>query len=339
MQTVEITGPRQAVVSERPEPDAAGDVVKVEVLVAPMCTEWQSWRAGKPGHELGHEAVGIVVDAAQSTRLKRGDRVIAMPHWGCGECPACRSGDHIHCTEQRDLLAETGSTCGLGGYAQFLLKPDYLLYPVPADISNDHAAMALCALGPSFTAMQRMQVTADDTVLVSGCGAVGLGAIVNARTLGARVIALELNPYRIDLARALGAEHVLDPRAPDLLAQVQAMTGGYGVDAAIETSNNAAAPPVVLELVRSRGRLAFVTWSGALPVNRITGKGIDIFGAWHWNHDRYGSQMMQRVRDAAPLLDVLTTHRFALSDVSDAFALQETGRCGKVLLYPAGVPS
>ena len=334
--TVEITGPREARVSEQPDPQAAGDVVKVQVLVAPMCTEWQSWRTGKAGHELGHEAVGIVVDAAQSTRLKVGDRVIAMPHWGCGKCPACRSGEHIHCTEQRDLLAETGSSCGLGGYAQYLLKPDYLLYPVPDDISTDHAAMALCALGPSFTAMERMQVSAADTVLVSGCGAVGLGAIVNARTIGARVIALELNPYRIELARALGAEHVLDPLAPNLLDQIRALTSGYGVDAAIETSNNEAAPPVVLELVRPRGRLSFVTWSGALPVNRITGKGLDIFGSWHWNHDRYGTQMMQRVRDARPLLDLLATHRFALDEVSEAFALQETGRCGKVLLYPNG---
>ncbi len=159
-----------------------------------MCTEWQSWRAGKTGKELGHEAVGVVVDAAQSTRLKVGDRVIAMPHWGCGVCPTCCEGEHIHCTDQRDILAETGSASGLGGYAQYLIKPDYLLYPVPNDISTDHAAMALCALGPSFTAMERMRVSVDDNVLVSGCGAVGLGAIVNARTLGARVIALEPHP-------------------------------------------------------------------------------------------------------------------------------------------------
>lgn len=337
--TVEITGPRHAHLSEHAEPQAAGDVVKVKVLVAPMCTEWQSWRAGKAGHELGHEAVGVVVDAAQSTTLKVGDRVIAMPHWGCGTCPACRSGEHIHCTNQRDLLAETGSECGLGGYGQFLLKPDYLLYPVPDDIATDHAAMALCALGPSFTAMERMGVSPADTVLVSGCGAVGLGAIVNARTIGARVIALEFNPYRVELAQKLGAAHVIDPRASDLIDQIKALTGGYGVDAAIETSNNEAVPPIVIELVRPRGRLSFVTWSGTLPVPRITGKGLDVFGAWHWNHDKFGPQMMQRVRDARPLLDLLTTHRFALADVGEAFALQETGQCGKVLLYPHGAPS
>ena len=338
IRSVEIAGPRLASVTERPDPLAADDIVKIRILVAPMCTEWQGWRAGTHSCELGHEAVGVVVDAAKSKRLKVGDRVIVMPHAGCGECPACLAGEHIHCTEQRDLLAETGSTTGIGTYAEYLLKPDYLLYPVPEDIETDHAAMAVCALGPSFTAMQRMGVGASDTVVISGCGAVGLGAVVNARTSGARVIALELNPYRAELARSLGAEHVLDPRAPDLVEQVRALTNGYGADAALETSNNPAAPPVVLELVRARGRLAFVTWSGDLPVKRITGKGVDIFGCWHWNHELNGEPMMQRVRDARPLLDKLTTHRFALADVAEAFALQETGHCGKVLLYPESVP-
>lgn len=335
--SVEIAGPRLAAVTERPDPHAGEDIVKIRILVAPTCTEWQGWRAGTHSCELGHEAVGVVVDAAQSKRLKTGDRVIVMPHAGCGECPACLAGEHIHCTNQRDLLVETDSTTGIGTYADYLLKPDYLLYPVPDDIETDHAAMAVCALGPSFTAMQRMGLRPAETIVISGCGAVGLGAIVNARTTGARVIALELNPYRAELARSLGAEHVLDPRAPDIIEQIRALTNGYGADAALETSNNPAAPPVVLELVRARGRLAFVTWSGDLPVKRITGKGVDIFGCWHWNHDLNGEAMMQRVRDARPLLDKLTTHRFAMADVADAFALQETGHCGKVLLYPQGI--
>jgi len=322
-------------VQERPEPKAAGDIVKVKLLICPMCTEWQTWRAGKESHEIGHEGVGVVVDAAQSTTLKVGDRVVVMPHAGCGKCPACRAGEHIHCIEQRDLLAETGSTTGIACYAEYLLKPDYLLWKVPDDISTEHAAMAVCALGPTFTAMRRMQVTARDTVLVSGCGAVGLGAIVNARTIGARVIALEINPYRVALAKTLGAEVVFDPRDPDLLEKVRAATGGYGADAAVETSNAEAAPPVVLELIRARGRLAFITWSASIPVPRITGKGIDIFGCWHWNHQQHGEEMAQRVRLSAPLLDKFATHRFPLSDVSAAFALQETGQCGKVLLMPS----
>jgi L-iditol 2-dehydrogenase len=261
---------------------------------------------------------------------------VVMPHAGCGKCPACLSGEHIHCIDQRDVLRETGSTTGIACYAEYLLKPDYLLWKAPNDISTEHAAMAVCALGPTFTAMRRMDVTPRDTVLVSGCGAVGLGAIVNARTIGARVIGLEINPYRVDLAKALGASAVFDPRDPELVEKVRAATGGYGADAALETSNNEAAAAVALELVRARGRLAFVTWSGALPVPRITGKGVDIFGCWHWNHQEHGEEMAQRIRLAAPLLEKLSTHRFTLNDVQQAFALQESGFCGKVLLLPTG---
>ncbi len=334
MQVVEIKGPRLAAVVDVADPRANGDIVRVRNLAVPMCTEWQGWRKGDPARELGHECVGVVDDAGDSTLVKVGDRVVVMPHWGCGKCPACRSGEHIHCTEQRDILKETGSVAGKGGYAQYTIKPDYLLWRVPADISLRHAAMAMCALGPTFTALRRMAVTANDTVVVSGVGAVGAGAIVNARTIGARVIALEFQPYRVDLAKKLGAEAVLDPRDPDTSARIKAMTGGYGADALVETSNAETAPPNVIEMVRPRGRVSFVTWTGAVPVNRITGKGIEIYGAWHWNHQEHGDEMAERIRRAGPLLDVLQTHGMPMGEVQDAFALQETGMCGKVLLYP-----
>lgn len=334
MQVVEIRGARDAAIVEIADPKAKGDIVRVRNLAVPMCTEWQGWRRGDAGRELGHESVGIVDDAAKSRLVKAGDRVVVMPHWGCGKCPACRSGEHIHCTEQRDILKETGSVGGKGSYMQYTIKPDYLLWRVPDDIETRHAAMAMCALGPTFTALRRMQVTADDTVVVSGCGAVGLGGIVNARTIGARVIALEIQPYRAELARALGAADVLDPRDPGTPAKIREMTGGYGADALVETSNNEAAPAAVIELVRPRGRVSFVTWSGSVPVNRITGKGIEIYGAWHWNHEEQGDEMADRIRKARPLLDRLATHRMKLTDVQRAFALQETGMCGKVVLEP-----
>ncbi len=334
MQMVEIRGVREAAIVEIADPQARGDIVRVRNLAVPMCTEWQGWRKGDPARELGHESVGVVDDAADSALVKAGDRVVVMPHWGCGKCPACVSGEHIHCTSQRDILGETGSAGGKGSYMQYTLKPDYLLWKVPDDIELKYAAMAMCALGPTFTALRRMDVSAADTVVVSGCGAVGLGAIVNARTIGARVIALEFQPYRVDLARALGAEHVLDPRDPGTAARVRELTGGYGADALVETSNVEVAPPAVIELVRPRGRVAFVTWSGSIPVNRITGKGIEIYGAWHWNHMRHGAEMAQRLRLARPLLDRLMTHRMKLADVQQAFALQESGMCGKVVLEP-----
>ncbi|HMN60123.1 MAG TPA: hypothetical protein PJ988_07150, partial [Anaerolinea sp.] len=100
---------------------------------------------------------------------------------------------------------------GTAAYAQYLIKPDWLLLPIPEDISTEHAAMACCGLGPTFGAMQRLAVEAFDTLLICGLGPVGLGGVINAVRRGARVIGVESNPYRAQLALQLGAEIVLDP--------------------------------------------------------------------------------------------------------------------------------
>ena len=338
MKVAEIRGVRQAGLVDRDEPFAAGDIVKIQTRAIPMCTEWRAWQQGRASDTLGHEAIGVVVDAAESRRVAVGDRVIVMPQAGCGNCASCRAGEHIHCLSPRDLLAETGSTSGIGCYGEFLIKPDYLLMHVPEDISTRHAGMAICGLGPSFTASRRMRVSAEDVVLVSGCGAVGLGAIVNARALGARVIALELQPFRSSLAASLGATAVLDPRDTDIAARVAELTNGRGVDAAIETSNTESGASMVQQLTRPRGRIAFVSWTGRVVVPQLVGKGHEIYGCWHWNHQEHGADMMDLVRHVGPSLDLLITHTFDFTDFEDAFRVQETGDCGKILLS-IGEPS
>jgi L-iditol 2-dehydrogenase len=334
MKVAAITGPHSAAVVDRPEPQAGGDVVKVKILVAPACTEWRQYRDGDPGDVLGHEAAGVVADPGSSTLVRAGDRVVVMPQYGCGRCALCLAGEHIHCPNQRDVLAETGSEAGTATYAQYLLKPDWLLVPVPDDVQLDHAAMACCGLGPSFNAMERLRVDTLDTVLVSGCGPVGLGAVVNARVRGARTIALEPHPGRAALARELGAELVIDPRAEDVVDQVRAATGGHGADAAVETSGAPGASVVLEAATRVHGRLAFLNWEGTVVLEQMVPKAQEIHGCWHWNHLRDGVRMLAIIRRAAPLLDRMITHRFPLDDVGEAWEVQLDGNCGKVLLHP-----
>jgi predicted dehydrogenase len=98
--------------------------------------------------------------------------------------------------------------------------------------------MACCGFGPTFNALDRMGVANSDTVVVSGCGPVGLGGVIQAVARGAGVIALETVPYRAELARRLGATDVIDPRDPDARAKVRALTAGRGADAAIEAGKH-----------------------------------------------------------------------------------------------------
>lgn len=336
MRAASITGPGEVGIVERPAPVAGVDLVVVQILVAPMCTEFKSRQSGEVTDQLGHEAAGVVVDAGRSTRVSVGDRVVVMPGNACGRCRYCIAGEHIHCPFQRDVLAETGQTYGTATYSEYVLKPDWLLVPVPDELSLVHASAACCLLGPSFNASTRMGVTASDTLLVAGCGPVGLGAIVNGVTRNATVFALEVNPWRAALATELGAT-VFDPTDPEVEAQIIDATEGWGVTASIETSGVRSNPALLARVSARRAQLSIVAWGLEVALPPLVPLGLDVHGVWHWKHQTDGFRMIETIRKSIPLLDKAITHRFALDEVSAAMDVQDSGQCGKVLLFPQGV--
>ena len=111
-------------------------------------------KSGQKKDVLGHEAAGEVVEIVRSERVKVGDRVMAMPLNACGRCDFCLSGGYICCRNKIDALAETGNSAGTATYTQFLIKQDWLLLPIPDDISYDHGGMACCGLGSTFGALK-----------------------------------------------------------------------------------------------------------------------------------------------------------------------------------------
>jgi L-iditol 2-dehydrogenase len=208
---------------------------------------------------------------------------------------------------------------------------------VPDDISWEHAAMSWCGLGPTFGAMQTARVDSFDTVLITGVGPVGQGGVINAKYRGARVIVAELEPWRKERAKQLGADVVLDPRDPDALGQIQEMTGGLGVTAAIDCSGVVAAQRFCIDATRPHGKVCFVGECGdPLPVvvsPDMIRKSLTLIGQWHYSLDDF-DRMMQLIREAGDSLDVLISHRFPMSQVQDAFALSATHECGKIVLNP-----
>jgi L-iditol 2-dehydrogenase len=335
MDAVAITGVGEVVLCAQPIPAAKGDLVVVKILAAPMCTEFKQRRVGEKADALGHEAAGVVVDAGSSTRVSIGDRVVVMPGFACGVCDLCLAGEHIYCPNQRAVLAETGQSFGTATYAQYVLKPDWLLLPVPEDISLLHASLTCCGLGPSLTATQRTRVGPLASVLISGCGPVGLGAVVHAKLRGARILAVETKPFRAELAKALGAELVLDPVTSDVALGVRAVTS-RGADAGIETSGAATAARTLAKSLRVGGRMAVVSWGNDVHLPPLAPLGISVHGCWHWNHQRYAEEMWSTVRAAGALLDVLITNVMPMSAVAEAMDLQDAGTCGKVILLPNG---
>ena len=176
MKQVDICKPRSVKLMEVPVPEPFKDWALVKIHSAPMCTEYKSYVAGEmPPYPLGHEAAGEVVALDESGSLKVGDRVVVMPQYPCGHCSLCLKGDYIYCEHSHTIKEFTGRPEGDSTFAQFILKPIWLLPKIPDGMSYDHAAMLCCGLGPTFGAMGRMNVGSSDTILITGMGPVGLG--------------------------------------------------------------------------------------------------------------------------------------------------------------------
>ncbi len=336
MKKVVIRGKKKADIEEVQTPSAKGNWALVKIMVAPMCTEYKSYNSGEECECLGHEAAGEVVEVAHPGPVKAGDRVVVMPQYPCLKCELCLAGEYIHCENIVDINEYTGSPEGAETYAQYILKPSALLPKIPDHISYEHAGMLCCGLGPSFGAMQRIGVDSFDTVLVTGLGPVGLGGIINGVFRGARVIGVSRNEYRSGLAMDLGADQIINPDEKKAVEQIRELTEGRGVDAAIECAGDESAQKLCIDSTRRNGNVAFVGESGALNVqvsDQLIRNGLTLHGIWHYNLNDI-PKLFQIVEECSGLLDKMITHKFPFDKVEEAWQLQTTRQCGKVLLYP-----
>src|SRR5260221_7020924 len=258
MKKAVISGQRQAAVVEAPDPQPKADWALVKVRASALCTEYKAFLSGRQLLNPGHEGAGEVVAVAQPGRVRVGDRVVVLPQFPCGKCALCLAGDYIYCENNYDFAAFNGSPEGSGTFAHYILKPDWLLPLIPADVPFEHATMAIDGIGASFGAFQAIAVGALDTVLITGLGPVGLGAVANARFRGARVIGVEPTPWRKQRALEMGAEVVFAPDEPDLVAKICALTDGRGATCAVECSGRVPSQRLCIDAVRRRGRVAFV---------------------------------------------------------------------------------
>jgi threonine dehydrogenase-like Zn-dependent dehydrogenase len=336
MKQVAITGEKKAVLLDMPDLQPFENWVVVKVHAAPMCTEYKRFLSGEPTDALGHEAAGEVVAVAQPGRVKVGDRVVVMPLVGCGACALCLSGDYIHCESVQSIGDKVTYTQGRATYAQYLLKPDWLLPKIPDGVSYERASLACCGLGPSYGAMQTMGVDAFTTILISGAGPVGLGAVVNARYRGARAIVVEPTPWRAQRARQMGAAAVLDPRDKTILQQIRDLTDGRGVDCSIECSGIVQAQRLCIDATRRKGKVAFVGECMDDLAIRISPdmirKGLTLMGSWHYNLKDFPN-IMQVIQNS-PLIDLLVSHTFPMSRIQEAFECSIERESAKIILDP-----
>ena len=300
---------------------------------------------------LGHEAAGIVEQVGPAARgVRPGDHVVLSWNPHCGHCFYCDRDAPILCEEylgqgpkgvsfdgeSRTLLSDgrpLQQLMFLGSFGEYCIVSDQQAISVPKEIPFDRACLIGCGVMTGVGAALNLGAIAHgDTVMVIGCGAVGLAAVQGARLAGAgAIIAVDIDPAKLVLAAAMGATMGVDASKDDAAAAGKRETGGRGVDVVIEAAGSAAAFRVTAEAVRPGGQ---IIWLGKIDVNK------DVSFRWgalmqekRIRRVSYGNARPRRdfpllaraYLDGELMLDQLISRRITLDEVNDGFAALKRG--------------
>jgi S-(hydroxymethyl)glutathione dehydrogenase / alcohol dehydrogenase len=326
-----------------------GDEVRVQIAASGVCHTDLSVRDGlMPALlpcTLGHEGAGIVAEVGDDvTTVGVGDHVVLTWNVPCRACPHCLRGDAQLCPHGLDhafgeAYAESASgpvwpSMGAGTLAEQTLVPAAAVVPVDPALRLEHAALLGCAVTTGVGAVLRTAgVRPGESVLVLGCGGVGLAAIQGARVAGAgQIIAADRVLAQLPAASANGATDTVDASA-DLPAAIRDLTGGAGVDHAIEVVGKPATIRAAYDATRRGGTVTVVGAAGieetvTFPALSLMADGKTIRGSVYGASDpaRDIGVLAQLARRGLLDLEALVTRRTGIDDVEDAFADMAAGR-------------
>src|ERR1700688_1390652 len=328
-----------------PVPNIGPTDVLVRVTAASICGTdlhiygWDRWSQGriKPPVTLGHEFSGVVERVGEEvSAVKAGDKVSAEMHLNCGHCHQRSLGEAHICQNLRIIGVDQD-----GAFAEFVKIPASNIWKLDPAIPEHYGAI-LDPLGNAVHTVLAGPI-AGQTVLVTGCGPIGLMSIAVAKACGsATVFATETNGNRRAMAQKMGADVVLNPAAEDAVARILAETNGTGVDALLEMSGNPTAIQQGFKALRAGGRaslLGITTENVPLDlVKYVIFKGATVQGIY--GRRMYGTWVQMTALLKARRLDLepLFGERESLENFENAFAKLQGGLAGKILLYPDGMP-
>ncbi|GAA2525758.1 MULTISPECIES: zinc-dependent alcohol dehydrogenase family protein [Streptomyces] len=316
-------------VREVADPEAAEHGVVVRVEATGLCrSDWHGWQGHDPDitlpHVPGHELAGVVeAVGARVARWRPGDRVTVPFVCACGSCPACAAGDQQVCERQ----TQPGFT-HWGSFAQYVAldHADVNLVAVPDDLSFATAASLGCRFATAYRAVVRQgRVAAGEWVAVHGCGGVGLSAVMIAAASGARVVAVDVSPQALDLARKSGAAACVDAAAEkDTAAAVRDLTGG-GAHLSLDALGSPATCAASVNGLRRRGRhvqvglLPSPTGTTPVPMARAIALELELLGSHGMAAHTY-PPMLELVRAGTVRPDLLVTRTIGLDEAPSALA-------------------
>jgi threonine dehydrogenase-like Zn-dependent dehydrogenase len=316
-------------------PVPAPDEVVIRVKASGMCGSDLNHLHGprRTGTELvveGHEPCGVVEAVGTAVRPSEatlGQRVMVHHYDGCRTCRHCRSGWTQYCPNGRKAYGGNAD----GAHAQFMRVAVHTLIPLPDSLSFKTGAAVSCGTGTAFAAIKRVDLAADDTVVIFGQGPVGLSCTLLAKAFGARVIAVDVEASRLSMAANFGADHVIDGRETDVVAAVRAVTRhGEGADKSIECSANASVRRQAVEAVRPWGTACMVGVFGPLELDsdELIHGHKTVIGSLTFSKNQQ-EECALFVAERGLNVESLFTNEFRLEEAELAYELFDQRKIGK----------
>ena len=320
-----------------PVPEPGPNEVLIKVRKSAICGtdvhiwNWDEWSAKTVPVPMvvGHEFCGQIVDCGPGAqKYKIGTRVSAEGHVVCGACRNCRAGRGQLCRNTEGIGVNRP-----GSFAEYVCLPEHNVVPIPDDIPDEIAAL-FDPLGNAVHTALSFDLVGED-VLVTGAGPIGIMGALVAQKVGARkVVITDINPYRLQLAKQMGVQYVVDVSKTSLRDVMGDIGMSEGFDVGLEMSGAAPAMRQMIERMNNGGKLALlgiaptefaVDWNTVI-FNMLEIKGIygrEMFETWY--------KMIALVQSG---LDIsgLITHRISIEDYRDGFAAMTSGHSGKVVM-------
>jgi L-iditol 2-dehydrogenase len=247
-----------------PEPEIGPEEVLVAVKACGICGSDVHGMDGSTGRRrppivMGHEAAGLIVRLGANVQgWAVGDRITFDSTVYCGRCAPCRAGRINLCDNRRVLGVSCEEYRRHGAFAEMVAVPQHILYRLPEELSFRRAAMVE-ALSIAVHAVSRTRIRLDDTALVVGAGMIGILVVQTLRAAGCgRIFVADLAPARLELARKLGADDALQSGALDVAQEILRLTGGRGVDVAVEAVGLTPTVQTAVASLRKGGQLTLV---------------------------------------------------------------------------------
>jgi threonine 3-dehydrogenase len=330
---------------EVPLPEYGPSDVLIRVHKAGICGtdghiwEWDKWAAGRihPPLVVGHEFMGFVAAVGSAVKsVAVSERVSAEGHIVDGTCLLCRTGN-AHICERVKVIGVDRDGC----FADYIAMPEMNVWKLDPAVPDDWAAV-FDPLGNAVHTVMAADVSTK-SVVITGVGSIGLMAIPVARAAGAaRVIAIDRNPKKLELAHALGADNVFDSSTPGLREAILALTNGDGADVLLEMSGSGAALDLGLSTVRNGGRAALL----GLPsdtvnlklAEHIIFKGLTVFGIFGRRMFETWYQMQALVKSKRIDLSQIITHVLPLERFEECFSMLHQGSAVKIVMDLSATP-